>query len=457
MKSYFSIFIIFLLLGSINVNSETQTANFLNMPSSAREVALGGAFAALDSDMNALTFNPAGLSGIDMLEASFLYNAQLFGNTYGRVAFAYPTKLGNIGGSVSFFLIPFDNVYLGGEKSDSESLSDLNIGFGLQKDIKDNLSIGINTKFVSIDLGDVRAATMALDIGGLFKNINVLKGKMNIGAGVRNIGLGLKFGDEKETMPTSIVSGIMFQPVDLIKLLVELDKPIDLGIEYGTGLEFNIMDFFYPRLGYKGGNNKNTFTGGMTVSRKIGFTQIELSYALGADVQMIHVVELKIKPSFGKEITAVKRIPYNGKEPTSIAVSDFQAKGSTARVANMVAQTFRENWNQSFTLNVMPREEMEKILEDEFLIMRPFRNAKEAKTVGEILKVSYMVIGTVSKVMDEYYVGVEVVDVQTGKVFTITEATTSTSANLRMIIRQISDKLNPIMPSEQDKKQEPIP
>ncbi len=43
----------------------TTSAAFLTMPISAKEAALGGAFVAVNREMNAVSYNPAGMSKFD--------------------------------------------------------------------------------------------------------------------------------------------------------------------------------------------------------------------------------------------------------------------------------------------------------------------------------------------------------------------------------------------------------
>src|SRR5208282_3523353 len=68
----------------------TSGADFLQIPSGARGAAMGGAFTAVADDVNALTWNPAGLSMLEYPEFGYLYMLYLGDTGYNFGGFALP-------------------------------------------------------------------------------------------------------------------------------------------------------------------------------------------------------------------------------------------------------------------------------------------------------------------------------------------------------------------------------
>lgn len=74
----------------------------VKLPSGARPAGLGGAFVAVADDLNALAYNPAGLSQLRAFELSLMHTEYLVDTTYESVAAGMPLEgLGGIGGSIS--------------------------------------------------------------------------------------------------------------------------------------------------------------------------------------------------------------------------------------------------------------------------------------------------------------------------------------------------------------------
>ena len=267
---------------------------FLDMPKSAKEVSLAGSLVAVNQEIDAVTYNPAGLSKFDGFGFSLLYDRLLFGNTYAKAVIVHPAGFGMLGVSFTYLGIPFKESFNFGAVGSSQSLSDIDLSLAFQRDITEGLSVGISAKFISIDLGGAKASTAGADAGILYQiNPKASSGRLNIGLGVRDLGLGLKFDNENEKLPMNIMGGIMYQPVRLLSLYGEVDKPQDLDIEYGGGLELNIKDIVKPRVGYRGGNGRNGLSAGLGIGMEAGSTKLALDYGIEMGAEMSHIIEVK--------------------------------------------------------------------------------------------------------------------------------------------------------------------
>ncbi|MDD5066385.1 MAG: PorV/PorQ family protein [bacterium] len=444
--AYFSFLIIIPL-----VLEASTSGSFLTMPVSAREAGLGGAMAAVSKEIDSVTFNPAGLSGFDGFGISLLYSRQLFGNMYGKAVIVHPAGFGMLGIAFAFLSTSFDETFEFGAKAGSKSLSDINLALAFQRDLSENFSFGIGAKFISVDLGEAKASTAGADIGILYQiNPKSPAGRFNIGAGVRNLGLGLKFDKENESLPMTIYGGIMFQPIQLISLQAEVDMPKDMDIEFGGGLEFHLFNLLKPRVGYRAGNGLSDITAGLYIGREFGSTTLGLDYGMDMGVEISHVVELKIqRPAFFEFGAGAEKIPYDGKNPTKIAVSEIEVpKGLDANLldANLsktIAEWLRGDWSKSKALSVVARENMAKILKEQEVQMTGITSEKDAAAIGEILNVQYMVLGSISMVGSEYYIDLKVVNVSTGRVETSAEEVSGSKATLRLAAKKLAMKLDP--------------
>lgn len=197
------------------------SGSFLELPISAKQAALGGAFVAVDKEIDAVSYNPAGLTGIRYFGFSGMYNRQLFDNTFGKATLVHPLGFGNIGLSYAFLTIPFEMTFSSGERLDSKNLTDYYMNVAYQFDIFSNLSFGLGVRYISIDLSEVKGTSVAGDIGLLYKIKGFLGRRINLGIGVRNMGMDVEFDQAKEPLPLTICGGFMYQPIKLLSIYAE--------------------------------------------------------------------------------------------------------------------------------------------------------------------------------------------------------------------------------------------
>lgn len=102
-----------------------------------------------------------------------------------------------------------------------------------------------------------------------------------------------------------------------------------MDIEYGGGVELDLFNIFKPRVGYRGGNDLNNLSAGMAIGYPLGAWKLGLDYAVGMEVEMTHLVELKIEhPAFfgvAKEDEAQRRAEEHfEKAQNYITVKDYE-------------------------------------------------------------------------------------------------------------------------------------
>jgi long-subunit fatty acid transport protein len=89
-------------LTSAAVSAGGTTAAFLKLGSGARATGLGGAFTAVSGDINAISYNPAGLAGLKRSEAGFTRAELVEGVSYNFLGYSRPVAGGGMGLGVNY-------------------------------------------------------------------------------------------------------------------------------------------------------------------------------------------------------------------------------------------------------------------------------------------------------------------------------------------------------------------
>ncbi|HXY69003.1 MAG TPA: PorV/PorQ family protein [Gemmatimonadales bacterium] len=152
----------------------TTAAEFLLLAPSARGTALGGAFAALATDVSATYYNPAGLA--QMEHAGFMASTMNYvaGTKYGWLAAAFPMSGGSraIGVSVANFGFSGQPVYTVEDPNNTSgevySVSETSVGLTYSQQFSDRFSAGLTAKLINDELGRTSGSAIAVDFGTSF-------------------------------------------------------------------------------------------------------------------------------------------------------------------------------------------------------------------------------------------------------------------------------------------------
>lgn len=181
---------------SDNTAYGTTSGEFLLLGSGARGAALGGAFAALTTDITALYHNPAGLAQLArpaVMVSSLRYIADTK-YTWAGVAFPMGGGSSAIGLSVGSFGFGDQPVYTV-ENPDGDgrvySVSETFISGTYGKNFSDRFSAGVSLKFISDKLGSTSAGAFAFDFGTNF-HASVGARPLRVSFVIQNLGSTLK-------------------------------------------------------------------------------------------------------------------------------------------------------------------------------------------------------------------------------------------------------------------------
>jgi hypothetical protein len=177
-------------------------AEFLLLGAGARGTALGGAYAALTTDVTALYYNPGGLAQMTRPGAMVSTYTYIAGTRYTWAGVAFPISGGSRAVGVSIGTFGFSNapVYtLDNPEGDGStySVSETFLAGTYSQNFSDRFSAGFSAKFISDKLGQTSAQAVAIDFGTNFHatvGARPIRGAFiieNLGSNLQHTGSGL--------------------------------------------------------------------------------------------------------------------------------------------------------------------------------------------------------------------------------------------------------------------------
>ena len=304
---------------SISDDAGTTGFNSLKIVYSARANAMGGAFTALDDDIDVVFFNPANLARYkNKREISSTFMNYFDGYNGGSVVYQFK-KSDNV--NVAFFTqyLASDEITKtvelpsgGFTEAGTFTSSDLTLGATYSYYFNEALNLGVNAKYINESIDGNSASALAFDIGLLHRPENE---RVRVGATIRNIGTQLTYftdSEYKENLPLTYAGGLSyrfdlkknqafdgFKPTMIIALDVSMPKGSDFTGAIGADIHVHKLLFF--RLGYKS-NADNWKTGGdyeglAGLSTGLGFVKnnIKVDYSINSygDLGLVNQISLK--------------------------------------------------------------------------------------------------------------------------------------------------------------------
>jgi hypothetical protein len=252
-----------------------SSGEFLLLGAGARGAALGGAFAALSTDLTALYYNPAGLAQLARPGAMFSSYRYVADTKYSWAGIAFPMAGGvrSIGFSLGTFGFGDQPVYtIDNPDGDGRtySVSETYVGFTYGQNFSDRFSAGFTAKFISDGLGETSASAFAVDFGTSFhamvgaRPIRAAFVLQNLGSSLKHDGPALNSGAVREpplgtpqipqedqpsrlrasgwTLPVlfrvSVALDLFSQGINRVTVLSEFNQPNNTKPGAGMGLEW---------------------------------------------------------------------------------------------------------------------------------------------------------------------------------------------------------------------------
>ncbi len=178
---------------------------FLLLGAGARGAALGGAFAALATDVTALYYNPGGLAQLPRPAAMVSTYDYVAGTRYSWLGIAFPLTGGarSVGLSAGTFGFSDQPEYTVDEPDGTGrhySVAETFLAGTYAQNFSDRFSAGFSFKFINDKLADTRAGAFAIDFGTNFhatigaRPIRAAFVLQNLGSQLKHDGTGLDAG-----------------------------------------------------------------------------------------------------------------------------------------------------------------------------------------------------------------------------------------------------------------------
>ncbi len=162
-------------------------AQFLKIGVGTRAMGMGGAFAAVATDLSALYWNPSGIAQLDGINFSVQHTAWFADMSHEFVAASFPVgDRIRLGVSTTYFDagdIEITTIDAPEGTGANYSVSDIAVGVTFAMDMSDEFSVGITGKYVEDDIYDLSASGLAFDAGTMY---NTGWRKMKIGMAITN-------------------------------------------------------------------------------------------------------------------------------------------------------------------------------------------------------------------------------------------------------------------------------
>ena len=273
------------------------TASFLKLGSGARATGLGGAFTAVSDDLNALSYNPAGLASLKKSAIGFTRAEMVEGVSYNFLGYSRPVAKGTIGLGVNYLSqSSIEGRGANREVTGKFGASDTAINLAYGRALTARSGFGVNFKYIASHISDESANGWAVDAGWQYKA--PVKG-LNLGVAVQNIGPKMKFMDEGSSLPLTAKAGMSYMVLDNILLAFDVNRRVnDKKTVFCFGSEFAVFNGFFMRAGYlksaASGGNSLADSGGFKAGFGLKLRSFNLDYAVTpfGDIGKAHTISL---------------------------------------------------------------------------------------------------------------------------------------------------------------------
>lgn len=292
---------------------------FLRVDVGARAAAMGGAFTAAGEGPAGFHYNPAGVAWVSTRTVEASLRKMSFDRRHGYVAVLFPLH-DEAAIVASWVHAGVDDVYErswpDGEKGDKIGESNNSVAFTFAKKFSSFFSLGVNLRYVQMNIADLNAYTIGFDFGIMIK---IPHHSLAIGGpnGLTDLRLGLalervnykfpwttgdywvKYDEDgtsfEETWPVNLRAGLAFS-VFKKKATIAFDAEVNesSGSRAHAGIEVQP----HNALALRGGINGSNLTAGMGVNALWGLRTIYVDYAFvmtDDNIDDEHIVALGVR------------------------------------------------------------------------------------------------------------------------------------------------------------------
>lgn len=285
-----------LILAAAAAQAAPTGAQFLKIDTDARLSGMASAGAASALGVNALNYNPAGLSAMQGPEAAFSHSRWLMDSNHDFIGFGLPVKKFSLGMGIT----RLSNGKMEGRAEDGSAAGGysaydqaVSLGFGYK-------GVGGAVKYIQSSIAGVRAETFAVDLGAR-RRLSGLP--VTLGLGVQNLGRGMKYLSQRDNLPLSVNAGLTFAVLPGMGLALDVKRLVyDRQTVFSAGTEHTMLmggAGFALRGGYGlSGLSGNGDKGGFSAGAGIMALGAELDYAVAPETGLGSVQRVTLKKAF---------------------------------------------------------------------------------------------------------------------------------------------------------------
>ena len=256
--------------------ADSHAAPYLRMGVGARALGMGGAFTAIADDATAAYWNPAGLTKVENIEATFMYTSNMSVDRQ-YMYFGYAQWLGVGGLGLGWINAGMSDMGRRDDEgnplsgSSDTGINAVSLAYGMEVG---SLMLGGTAKVLQQSVMGMDSETgFGLDLGGMFNvSDNVAAGMIvrDIGShyGDFNVPINWRMGTAVKALDGGLTIGLDVDKVQDIK-----DFQIHLGAEYGMEVHPGYHAFF--RSGLNSVEDR-AFTAGLGI--RVPYVQFDYTY-----------------------------------------------------------------------------------------------------------------------------------------------------------------------------------
>lgn len=228
----------------------TSGATFLRIKPMARPAAMGGAYTGLAEGIEALSFNPAGITTIDKWDvglSQIIYPLQT-NYSYAAVARRF-TPQTVVAGHLTYFGSDDVSRNSVGSVTGKFSNYDLAVGLSVGYELAPEIAVGGTGRVIVSELADFKATAVGFDLGVKYSPLGWPG--ITAGASLQNIGTGLEYISTSSPQPLTARVGVAWQP-EHGKYVLTGDLSVDREAQprANVGAEYRVVENFVVRGGF---------------------------------------------------------------------------------------------------------------------------------------------------------------------------------------------------------------
>ncbi len=222
----------------------TAGSEFMLFDTSARGIAMGGAYSVATNDASSLYWNPAGLSQVPRFSATVLHAQYIADITYNAAAVAMRVNDSSV---LAFGVRYLDIGAITRTDIDGHTLGEFHprsylaeVGWGQSiYDLSDSdmdVAMGVTVKYLRTDMVE-RANAYGGDFGVHSRFYGTAQ-TYDVSMAIQNFGIGQKFYKVRDSLPTRVRFGGGMRPIKPLLLTLEGIAPINNAPHGAAGMEY---------------------------------------------------------------------------------------------------------------------------------------------------------------------------------------------------------------------------